>query len=487
MRRYHITVGAKTTVNGTVLTGYAYSTINGQAMAREGDEVDCPECDSTGVIVCDGPHLVDLLDGRPAALDGDLCSCKCDPPPRLIANQNLRCQLFDDVAPRPRATAQPATPTARHPVAEPRPSSFTPAPNRPTSTFAPLPGQVCENLWREYQQRAEAIVAPGGALIADPKARNRAINAAYAQLWLHDPRLQWAGLAAFASKQVGCGLLHAAESIDKIQAEHEAAQHLKHSARTGLFGLFSSSEDERQAKLGDYEQAQRDYEHTIRNNPLPSIDLRREGEPLSMAQQLYQHVYEMLAMGNTTLFLDVYPLHVFYKERGLGALETCLELRQNIYGHDQYPVLWPVGHETLKFGHDYKEILQAFEAIEAGNIAKSVDHLAWHEQRNILQPAMYSDQLLVALLRGNHFSYVTNFPSGVAQAIELTLASQCRPVNDERTIGFSNNPVADLSDIHQRMPFVLKAAAQFDELLHDSNRYQIEQALRDIAAGAGVR
>lgn len=53
--------------------------------------------------------------------------------------------------------------------------------------------------------RAEAIVAPGGILIADPKARNRAINAAYANLWLKDPRFQWAGLAAFASKQVGVG------------------------------------------------------------------------------------------------------------------------------------------------------------------------------------------------------------------------------------------------------------------------------------------
>ena len=62
-------------------------------------------------------------------------------------------------------------------------------------------------------------MAPGGKLIADPKARNSAINAAYAQLWLDDPRFQWAGLAAFASKQVGCGLLHAADSIDKIQAE----------------------------------------------------------------------------------------------------------------------------------------------------------------------------------------------------------------------------------------------------------------------------
>lgn len=134
MRRYHITVGAKTTVNGTVLTGWTYSTINGQAMAREGDEVDCPECDSTGVIVCDGPHLVDLLDGRNAALDGDLCSCKCDPPPRLIANQALRCQVFDDgdYAPRHRAAAQPtAAPAPLHSAAEPRPSGFAPTPSHP--------------------------------------------------------------------------------------------------------------------------------------------------------------------------------------------------------------------------------------------------------------------------------------------------------------------------------------------------------------------
>lgn len=59
MKRYNITVGAKTTVGGTVRTGYQYSTIENQAMAREGDEVYCPKCDSIGVIVLDGPHLVD--------------------------------------------------------------------------------------------------------------------------------------------------------------------------------------------------------------------------------------------------------------------------------------------------------------------------------------------------------------------------------------------------------------------------------------------
>jgi uncharacterized Zn-binding protein involved in type VI secretion len=490
MRRYHITVGAKTTVNGTVRTGWECSSINDLAMAREGDEVDCPECDSTGVIVCDGPRLVDLLDERHAALDGDLCRCKCDPPPRLIANQTLSYQVIDggDLAPGPRAAAQPASPTATsHSATEPRPSGFAPAASRPTPTFTELPGRVCENLWRAYQQRAESVVAPGGRLIADPKARNRAINAAYAGLWLEDQRFQWAGLAAFASKQVGCGLLHVADSIEKIQAEHEAGQHLKNSARKGFFGLFSPSERERQAKIRDFEQAQRDHEQAIRNNPLPSIDFRRDGEPLSFAQQLYQHVYKMLAMGNTTLFLDVFPLHVFYKERGLKALETCLKSRQNIYGHDQYPVLWPIAQETLRFGSDHKEILPAFEAIEAGNIAESVNFLATHEQVNILQPAMYSNSKLIALLRGNHVSYVTDIPSGVAQAIELTLASQCRPVGDGRTIGFSNNPMADLSDIEQRMAFVLKAAAQFDELLHNGKRHQIEQAIRDIAAGGGVR
>ena len=45
-----------------------------------------------------------------------------------------------------------------------------------------------------------------------------------------------------------------------------------------------------------------------------------------------------------------------------------------------------------------------------------------------------------------------------------------------------NNPVAQL-----RMPFVLKAAAQFDELLKSTKRHQIEQAIEAIANGQGVR
>ena len=123
----------------------------------------------------------------------------------------------------------------------------------------------------------------------------------------------------------------------------------------------------------------------------------------------------------------------------------------------------------------------AFEAIEAGKIAESVKHLAWHEQQNILQPTIYENSHLVALLRGNHFSYVTNFPSGVAQAIELTLTSQCQRVDDGRTIDFDSSPLADLSDIDQRMKFVLRAASRFDLLLNDSNKALLAQSIREIA------
>ncbi|MBD9602129.1 hypothetical protein IB252_20150 [Pseudomonas sp. PDM10] len=342
-----------------------------------------------------------------------------------------------------------------------------------------VPVLTCACLWRRYQREAEEIVAPNGVLIADPIERNRAINAAYARLWLHDSRFQWAGLAAFASKQVGCGLLHAADSIDLIRDEHEARQRLRDSRRE--YGLLTPD------RMPEQVDELRDYKEADARNPVPSVDFRSAGEDLSLVQQQFRHVRDMMALGNTTLFLDVFPLHEFYAKRGLKELKTCLEAREGIYGHPKHPVLWPVGQKKLKFGRNYGEILQAFEALDSGDIAKSVEHLAWHEQQNILQPTIYQNGQLVALLRGNHASYVTGFPTGVAQAIELTLSSQCQRVDDGRTIGFSDSPLADLSDLKQRMPFVLRAAARFDQMLNGTNRSVLEQSITAIATGQRLR
>ncbi|MDC9583323.1 hypothetical protein PSI15_17605 [Xenorhabdus sp. PR6a] len=230
-------------------------------------------------------------------------------------------------------------------------------------------------------------------------------------------------------------------------------------------------------------EAMKKRQQTSDNNPLSATMAIPDA---GLTQASFNHVYEMMALGNTTLFLDVYPLHAFYKQRGLEELKTCLSSRQNIYYNRQFPILWPIGQEKLRFGRSYPDILLAFEEIEAGNIAQSVVHLANHEQINILQPTMYSDTYLVGLLFGNQISFVTGFPSGVAESVELTLASQCRRIDDGRTIEFSDKLLADLSDIEQRMPFVYKTATRFDEMLHDSNRSLLEESLQNIAAGRGV-
>jgi hypothetical protein len=64
----------------------------------------------------------------------------------------------------------------------------------------------------------------------------------------------------------------------------------------------------------------------------------------------------------------------------------------------------------------------------------------------------------------------------------LTLTSQCQRVEDGRTIDFGDNPLADLSDIKQRMAFVLQAAARFDQMLGDHNRNALEQSISEIAS-----
>jgi uncharacterized Zn-binding protein involved in type VI secretion len=483
---YFIRKGDKTSCGGEVLDSDTRIMMFGFAHAREGDPVSCGKNDETYEIV----GGISYMNSHGRLFAGSLdshssCPCKAGLYPSFTTAtyESSQGASLHAVRSAPQQEAAPVAPN--NPVA-PRQSGFTSA-RAPSPTLGERPGTVCENLWREYQLRVENVVAPGGKLITDPKARNKAINAAYAQLWRLDSRFQWAGLAAFASKQVGCGLLHAAETIEKMQAEEQAIQQLRDSARQGFGGLFRRSEWEKRAKIREFEQRQHEYEQANRDNPVWGFTHWGADSPLSYSQRMYRFVYEMLAMGNTTLFLDVYPLHVFYRERGLEALKDCLASRKNIYGSGQYPVLWPVGQEKLRFGTDHKEILQAFEAIEAGNIAESVEHLAKHEQRNILQPAMYDDWGLKWLLRGNHASYVTNLPSGAAQAIELTLASQCSPVDDRRTIGFGNNPVANLANIDQRMAFVLRAAQQFDDLLQGDQREQIEQSIRDIAWGGGVR
>ncbi|MEM5424531.1 PAAR domain-containing protein [Paraburkholderia ferrariae] len=88
MPRYLILQGDKTTANGTVVATPTSIQFESRDVAHEGDDVQCPACNTTGKIKCDGPRQVMTApDGRHAALSDDLCICKCDPPPKLMASQ----------------------------------------------------------------------------------------------------------------------------------------------------------------------------------------------------------------------------------------------------------------------------------------------------------------------------------------------------------------------------------------------------------------
>ena len=92
MKRYHITFGAKTTAGGIVITASSCCSINGVAVAVEGDSIVCPACRSKGVIQIFGPRIPETWNGKQVALQDDLCVCACPAPPRLMANQSLKYQ-----------------------------------------------------------------------------------------------------------------------------------------------------------------------------------------------------------------------------------------------------------------------------------------------------------------------------------------------------------------------------------------------------------
>jgi uncharacterized Zn-binding protein involved in type VI secretion len=93
--RYHITLGARTTAGGKVVSATSHRSINGVKVACAGDAVYCPGCNSEGVIEPDGPRISDRFNGRQVGLSDDVCRCKCNPPPRLIANQTISKQIID--------------------------------------------------------------------------------------------------------------------------------------------------------------------------------------------------------------------------------------------------------------------------------------------------------------------------------------------------------------------------------------------------------
>jgi len=249
------------------------------------------------------------------------------------------------------------------------------------------------------------------------------------------------GLAAFASRQVGCGLLHTADIVDAHRREREAIDgSIGHGSAPGV-----------------------QYGATMKQ-------LATEMAGSSLARRL--------GHGNTHVFLDIYPLHRFYMARGWDEFRACLPHRQLA----RYAVRWDVDRGTLPFAASFPEVLRGFEQIELGRIADSVRTLAQHEQVNVPQKIMYDAPVMQLLLDWNQLAWAVGFPSGDYQAIELSLSAQC-PAPAGTLTTFSKARYARLWDAAERMPFVFAAADRLDTLLAGPERAQVEASMHTISSG----
>lgn len=291
--------------------------------------------------------------------------------------------------------------------------------------------------WLRCQLEAQQWVAPGGKLIEDTAIRNRRISAAYATLWLADHRFEWAGLAAFASSQVGCDMADAANTMQ------DAARHIESTNTAG-----------------------------------PLDWLRRNGLQLGSGLAA-GFMRGQLATGNLIVFLDVYPLHRFFMLHGAAALTAHLRERAS----NAAKVIWPAACPAIPFGQPFRETGEAFTLMEQGAVAASVIKLAWHEQVNILQPLIYDEAKTRLVLDANQLAWAVHLPYVAFEEIVLPFESQCG-ARGEDAVPFSRLQNAHLYDPLQRMEFVTRAATRFHGLLHGLRRIAVEERLRDMLAQA---
>lgn len=95
MRRNYLKKGDRSTMGGVVVEGIRSMTHHGTELTFLGARVSCSACGTTGVIIPKGPRWPDNLMGKHAALDGDLCLCKCHPMPTMLSSQSDMFETFD--------------------------------------------------------------------------------------------------------------------------------------------------------------------------------------------------------------------------------------------------------------------------------------------------------------------------------------------------------------------------------------------------------
>lgn len=250
----------------------------------------------------------------------------------------------------------------------------------------------CAMLWEKYLEQTRRLLEP---VDGDHRARNRLISAKYAELYLMNRNFRWAGLAAYASKQVGCAMDHAQKVVN--------------------------GED----------------------TPLLSRIPNRLVQGYEAASALgAQYTYEMLGHGNRELFLDVYPMHLFFLNHGFAKMQEC--------AGERFPPPPP-------------EAMKGFEAIAGENpsesdLNESLQQLALHEQINSLQKEIYSSWTFDKLLELNEYAARVHLPH--TKPADVILESGCEDMSGgDNTLRFRDADEGEertrLYDVQERMDWIL--------------------------------
>lgn len=231
----------------------------------------------------------------------------------------------------------------------------------PESMEGVLPGTAdCKALWAKYDAEAFNIIK---SVDHNHRLRNHVIVGAWSDAALDNPEFHWMGMAAYASKQVGCGM--------------------------------------------DAALAQRDLGDKLRQTPgwVPGGQTARDVGSLQSASS--QYAYNSLGDTNRDVFLDAYPMHRFYAEQGFAKLQSCASARPGMSA------------EALK-GFEYLERYK--ETGDRRWLTKSSEQLLLHEQIKVIQPLAYDRFAMRRILDAQRLAggRVPGIP-----AMQLTLTTAC--------------------------------------------------------------
>lgn len=240
---------------------------------------------------------------------------------------------------------------------------------------------VMSRLKEEWIDRLESGLPPKERIVD----RNTAITAQYAAWYLQNPKLfKWAGMAAFASRQVGIALvfsemMHAPDPV--ILQEERPNEGFSFDPgklfRSALNSLFSVPS----------------FMHSV------------------AAQQLFLTDLDEIRRGNNTIFADIAWAHAAYQESGLGEIEKNCGGEEDEYLLKGFRMIDEGARILEKAGNEE----EARRVIWDGNVL-----LLRHEQLNTLQPIFdaISQQGRIVVSFGSELDF-----SGAVENVKASFSS----------------------------------------------------------------